>query len=49
MGYKKGEFTLFFSQPMIRSRFLAMSHWIDRVFGVAMMALGLKVLFGKTN
>lgn len=41
--------TLFFSQPLIRSRFLAMSHWIDRVFGVAMMALGLKVLLGKTN
>ncbi len=41
--------TLFFSQPMIRSRFLAMSHWIDRIFGVAMMALGLKVLLGKTN
>ena len=41
--------TVFFSQPMIRSRFLAMSHWIDRVFGVAMMALGLKVLLSKTN
>ena len=41
--------TLFFSQPMIRARFLAMSHWIDRVFGVAMMGLGLKVLLSKTN
>ncbi len=41
--------TLFFSQPLIRTRFLAMSHWIDRLFGVAMMGLGLKVLFSKAS
>jgi RhtB (resistance to homoserine/threonine) family protein len=41
--------TVFFSQPIIRSRFVAMSHWLDRVFGAAMMGLGLKVLFSKTN
>jgi len=40
--------TLFFSQPTIRRRFLAISHWIDRVFGVAMMGLGLKVLLSKS-
>jgi Putative threonine efflux protein len=39
--------TLFFSQPTIRRRFLAISHWIDRVFGVAMVGLGLKVLLSK--
>lgn len=41
--------TIFFSQPMIRSRFLAVRHRIDRIFGVAMISLGLKVLFGKIN
>ncbi len=41
--------TLFFSQPLIRRRFLAMSHWIDRLFGVAMIGLGLKVLLSKTS
>ncbi len=40
--------TLFFSQPTIRRRFLAISHWIDRVFGIAMMGLGLKVLLSKS-
>ncbi len=40
--------TLFFSQPTIRRRFLAISHWIDRVFGVAMVGLGLKVLLSKS-
>lgn len=40
--------TLFFSQPTIRRRFIAISHWIDRVFGVAMMGLGLKVLLSKS-
>lgn len=41
--------TLFFSQPVIRSRFLAVSHRIDRLFGVAMMGLGLKVLLSNTD
>ncbi|MDD2341631.1 MAG: LysE family transporter [Tolumonas sp.] len=40
--------TLFFSQPTIRRRFLAISHWIDRVFGIAMVGLGLKVLLSKS-
>ena len=39
--------TLFFSQPTIRRRFLAISHWIDRVCGVAMIGFGLKVLLSK--
>lgn len=41
--------TLFFSQPLIRSRFLSVSHWIDRVFGVAMIGLGLKVLISRNE
>jgi threonine efflux protein len=36
--------TVFFSHPKIRRRFLAISHWIDRVFGVVMVGLGFKVL-----
>lgn len=44
-----GLIALFFSQPLIRSRFLAISHWIDRIFGVAMMGLGMKVLLTKTE
>ncbi|MBB6092617.1 RhtB (resistance to homoserine/threonine) family protein [Povalibacter uvarum] len=33
-----------FAHNAIRGRLLAMSHWIDRVFGVAMIALGARVL-----
>ena len=33
-----------FAHRSIRDRLLAMRHWIDRAFGVAMVALGLRVL-----
>jgi threonine efflux protein len=33
-----------FAHPAIRDRLLAARHWIDRAFGVAMVALGLRVL-----
>lgn len=33
-----------FAHSAIRGRLLAASHWIDRVFGVAMIALGVRVL-----
>jgi RhtB (resistance to homoserine/threonine) family protein len=35
---------LLFAHHSIRDRLLAMRHWIDRAFGVAMVALGLRVL-----
>jgi threonine/homoserine/homoserine lactone efflux protein len=35
---------LFFTHTAIRARFLAVGHWIDRIFGVAMVALGMRVL-----
>ena len=35
------------SQPILNDRFQRMSHWIDRVFGIAMTALGLKVIIGS--
>lgn len=33
-----------FAHRAVRERLLAVRHWIDRVFGVAMIALGLRVL-----
>jgi threonine efflux protein len=36
--------TLVFTQTAVRARFLAVGHWIDRAFGVAMVALGIRVL-----
>jgi RhtB (resistance to homoserine/threonine) family protein len=35
---------LVFAHPRVRDRLLAVRHWIDRAFGVAMVALGLRVL-----
>ena len=35
---------LVFAHPRVRDRLLAVRHWIDRAFGVAMIALGLRVL-----
>ena len=35
---------LVFAHPAIRARLLAVRHWIDRAFGAAMVALGLRVL-----
>ena len=39
--------TLFFTHTSIRTRFLAIGHWIDRAFGVAMIALGIRVLISN--
>ena len=33
-----------FAHGLIRARLLALRHWIERVFGVAMIALGVRVL-----
>ena len=35
---------LVFAHPRVRDRLLAARHWIDRAFGVAMVALGVRVL-----
>ena len=35
---------LVFAHPNVRDRMLAGRHWIDRAFGAAMLALGLRVL-----
>ena len=35
---------LVFAHPRVRDRLLAVRHWIDRAFGVAMIALGIRVL-----
>ena len=39
----------FFTNPAIRGRLLKIGHWIDRAFGVAMVALGLRVLNSSTS
>lgn len=36
--------TSILSLPLLNKRFQTIGHWIDRVFGVAMLALGIKVL-----
>ena len=40
---------LLLSTPMINKKFQAVSHWIDRFLGAAMIALGLKVLLTRVN
>ena len=35
------------SRPAINTKFKLMGHWIDRFFGVAMIALGFKILLTK--
>jgi threonine/homoserine/homoserine lactone efflux protein len=35
---------LLFAHPLVRDRLFAVRHWIDRAFGVAMVALGIRVL-----
>jgi RhtB (resistance to homoserine/threonine) family protein len=37
------------SRPAVNKKFQAMGHWVDRVTGVAMIALGLKVITTKLN
>lgn len=36
--------TVIFTRRSVRARFLSAGHWIDRVFGLAMVALGIRVL-----
>jgi RhtB (resistance to homoserine/threonine) family protein len=38
-----------FAHGLIRGRLIASRHWIDRVFGVAMVALGARVLASLTD
>ena len=35
---------LLFAHRMVRARLIAVRHWIDRAFGAAMVALGIRVL-----
>lgn len=37
------------SSPLVNRKFRNMSHWIDRVFGGAMIIFGLKVLLSSTE
>lgn len=37
------------SRPKINKRFQQLGHWIDRVLGGAMIAIGLKVLVSRSN
>ncbi len=36
--------TVLLSLPVLNKRFQAVGHWIDRIFGAAMIVLGIKVL-----
>lgn len=40
---------LVFAHPQVRDRLLAVRHWIDRAFGAAMFALGIRVLATARN
>lgn len=40
---------LVFAHPRVRDRVVALRHWIDRAFGAAMIALGLRVLATARN
>ena len=35
--------TLLFTQRAVRARFLRLGHWLERIFGVAMLLLGVRV------
>jgi threonine efflux protein len=37
------------SKPSVNKRFKRLGHWIDRILGGAMIALGLKVIATRTN
>ena len=41
--------TILLSQPLVNRRFQRISHWINRMLGGAMIALGVKVLATRTN
>jgi threonine/homoserine/homoserine lactone efflux protein len=38
-----------FAHQAIRQRLFAIRHWIDRAFGAAMVALGLRVLISTRD
>lgn len=40
---------IFLSRPKINEKFTKMGHWVDRVFGGAMIVLGIKVISSKIN
>lgn len=40
---------MFFSTSSVRSRLLAIRHWIDRFFGIALSALGLSLAFSTAT
>ncbi|MDY0207911.1 MAG: LysE family transporter [Pseudomonas sp.] len=40
---------IFLSRPAINAQFKKLGHWIDRIFGGAIVLLGLKVLSTKIN
>ena len=37
------------SRPSVNKKFKALGHWIDRITGLAMIALGIKVITSKLN
>lgn len=37
------------SQPVIKDRFLAISHWIERTTGVVLIALGIRVALSRNS
>lgn len=37
------------SRPAINNKFKSCGHWIDRILGGAMIALGIKVIATRTN
>ena len=37
------------SRPSINQKFKKFGHWVDRVLGGAMIALGLKLILTRTN
>lgn len=41
--------TLLLSRPRISKKFQALGHWLDRVMGLAMVLMGLKVLSSKLS
>ena len=38
---------LLFSQPRVRSGFARMGHWFDRLMGVVLIALGVRLALGE--
>jgi RhtB (resistance to homoserine/threonine) family protein len=48
LGWFSG-LTLFLTHNTIRARFMAISHWIERICGGLLMALGIKLALSKLN